>query len=80
MPEPASALRRTLFVPIVILRTRPVIATLTTAVVAGDRPEPGRHLGAAALLLVCALTYSCGAHASLGQGGVAVGTLSSRCR
>ena len=75
MPEPASALRRTLFVPIVILRTRPVIATLTTAVVAVIAPSPDGIWGAAALLLVCALTYSCGAHAPLGQGGVAVGTL-----
>ena len=29
----------------------------------------------AAVLLACALTYNCGAHAPLGQGGVAVGTL-----
>jgi signal transduction histidine kinase len=75
MPDPTSALRRALFVPIVILRTRPVIATLTTAVVALIAPSPDGIWAAAALLLVCALTYSCGAHAPLGQGGAAVGTL-----
>jgi signal transduction histidine kinase len=75
MPEPPSALRRVLCAPIVILRTRPVIATLATAVVALVAPSPDGGWAGAPLLLVCALTYSCGAHARLGQGGLAVGTL-----
>ena len=70
MPEPRSALRRVLCVPIVILRTRPVIATLTTAVVALIAPSPDGIWAAAALLLVCALAYSCAAHAPLGVIGL----------
>jgi signal transduction histidine kinase len=75
MPEPASARWRAVSAPVVILRTRPVIATLTISVVALVTPSPGGIWAGAALLLVCALTYSCGAHASLGRGGFAVGTL-----
>jgi signal transduction histidine kinase len=75
MPEPPSASQRALAAPIVILRTRPVIATLATALVALVAPSPNGIWGGAALLLVCALSYSCGAHAPLGQGGFAVGTL-----
>jgi signal transduction histidine kinase len=75
MPEPPSALRRVLCAPIVILRSRPVIATLSTAVVALVAPSPDGGWAGALLLLVCALSYSCVAHAPLGQGGLAVGSL-----
>jgi signal transduction histidine kinase len=75
MPEPPCALRRVLCGPIVILRTRPVNATFATAVVALIVPSPHGGWAGALLLLVCALSYSCGAHAPLGQGGLAVGSL-----
>jgi signal transduction histidine kinase len=59
----------------VILRTHPIAATLTVAALALVGPSPGGFSTGVAVLLVCALTYSCGAHAPLGQGGFAVGTL-----
>jgi len=59
----------------VILRTRPIAATLITAALALVVPSPAGLSAGVAVLLVCALTYSCGAHASLRQGGFAVGAL-----
>jgi signal transduction histidine kinase len=75
MPDARSALGRALYAPIVILRTRPAVATLITAVlVLVARSPDGVFVGVGALL-ACALCYSCGAYAPLGQGSVAVGTL-----
>jgi hypothetical protein len=65
MPEPPSALPRLLCAPVAILRTRPVIATLATAFVALVAPSPDGGWAGAGVLLVCALSYSCGAHARL---------------
>jgi signal transduction histidine kinase len=59
----------------VILRNRPIAATLVTAGLALVIPSPAGLWAGVAVLLVCALAYSCGAQARLGQGGFAVGAL-----
>jgi signal transduction histidine kinase len=61
--------------PIVIARTRPVAATLLVAGAILVAPRLGGIASFAGVLLACALTYNCGAHASPRQGGFAVAAL-----
>jgi signal transduction histidine kinase len=56
--------------PLLVARTRPVIATCTTAVLIAALPEPTGHFppGAFAYVLPVLLSYWCGAHAATRPG------------
>ena len=75
MPEPRVSLHGLLRAPIVVARTRPVAATLLAAGVILVAPGLDGLASFAVVLLACALSYNCGAHASPGQGGFAVAAL-----
>jgi signal transduction histidine kinase len=75
MPDRGALARRVLSRPLSVLRTRPVAYTVGVAGVVLVAPNPGGASSAAAVLLACALAYSCGAHATLAKGGVAVAAL-----
>ena len=75
MPEPRVSLHGLLRAPIVVARAHPVAATLLAAGVILVAPGLDGLASVAGVLLACALSYNCGAHASPGQGGFAVAAL-----
>jgi signal transduction histidine kinase len=75
MREPRVSVHGLLRAPIVIARTRPVAFTLLAAGAILVAPRLGGVASFAGVLLACALTYNCGAHASPGRGGFAVAAL-----
>ena len=75
LPRPASSRPWILArAPLGILRTRPVVLSLAVAgvILIGSGLS---GFSAAGSVVVCALTYSCGAHASLRDGALAVAAL-----
>jgi signal transduction histidine kinase len=61
--------------PLVLLRTHPVAATWLVAGMVLIAPGLTGSLDLVGLLVACALSYSCGSHASLRDGGLAVAGL-----
>jgi signal transduction histidine kinase len=75
MPEPRVSLGGVVRTPVMIARTQPVAAALLAAGILLAAPELGGLASGVGVLLACALTYNCGAHASPAQGGSAVAAL-----
>lgn len=68
---PLHPIRATLLV----LRTHPVPASLVLTAIILAAPSDSGFVSVAGIPVVCAVTYSCGAHASLRNGGIAVAAL-----
>lgn len=75
MPDLRRLPRYLINATLLVLRAYPVPASLALTAIMLVAPSDGGFASVAGFPVVCALTYSCGAHASLRNGGLAVAAL-----
>ena len=75
MPDLGAFPRYPIKATLLVLRTHPVLASLVLTAIILVAPSDNGFASVAGIPVVCALAYSCGAHASLRNGGLAVAAL-----